>query len=87
VKLLLSFRDEISGNGNRCYVYANITTDGEKKIRLDDGTDLDLVSWICLGYKLVRATEPEQELICEMLIDRFGADRVLRRDAAVGVEK
>jgi hypothetical protein len=67
--MILSYCNDILGDGKRHRVKAEITTDhpashyGQPVIVLEDGDALDLPSWTLCQYSIVRATKRERELL------------------------
>lgn len=70
--MLLRYRDL---DGKVHNTKAKITTDhpassyGQPVIVLPDGSALDLISWIGLGYEVVRATAKEREQLERIFSD------------------
>lgn len=66
--MLLSYCDKLPGRP-RVRIKARITTEhsgssyGRPVIVLPDGGILDKMSWICLGYRVERATVRERKLL------------------------
>lgn len=63
--MILSYSDEIFGDGKRHRVKAVVTTDhpassyGQPVIVLEDGGALDLTSWVFCQWRIERATKRE----------------------------
>gem|GEM_PF-1012310 len=71
-KMILSYCNQLSGDGKRKRVNACITTDhsassyGQPVIVLEDGEALDLTSWVFCKYQVVSASEKEREMLARM---------------------
>lgn len=65
--MILEYTD--FGSGKPIKVKAKVTTShpassyGKPVIVLEDGGALDLFSWCCLGYRIIKATAREQSLL------------------------
>jgi hypothetical protein len=70
--MILSYCNDILGDGKRHRVKAEITTDhpashyGQPVIVLEDGGALDLTSWVLCQYKVVKATKKEKEQLARI---------------------
>jgi len=65
--MILSYCNDILGDGRRDRVRAEVTTNhpassyGQPVIVLEDGGALDLASWVLCQYKVEDATEEERQ--------------------------
>jgi hypothetical protein len=70
--MILSYQDIFEPKAKRTRIKAEITTDhpassyGQPVIVLEDGGALDLVSWVAMGYQVVKATKTELQKLAEM---------------------
>lgn len=68
--MILSYHD--LGKKKQHRIKAEITTEhsassyGQPVIVLEDGGALDLMSWVGLGYQVVKASEKEKEALAKM---------------------
>lgn len=64
--MILSYQDIFQQDAKRTRIKATITTEhsassyGQPVIVLDDGGALDLMSWVAMGYQIVKATATER---------------------------
>lgn len=69
--MILEYQDIFEGNEKQ-RVEAEVTTEhsassyGQPVIVLDDGNAIDFVSWVMLGYRVVKATKEEREVLRHM---------------------
>ena len=65
--MILSYHELLGSESKRKKIKAEITTEhsqshyGQPVIVLPDGGALDLMSWVCLGYKIEKATDKERK--------------------------
>lgn len=65
--MILSYQDIFKPEAKRTRIKATITTAhpassyGQPVIVLQDGGALDLMSWVAMGYQVVKATEKERQ--------------------------
>ena len=70
--MILSYSNKIFGEKGRHRIKAEITTDhsassyGQPVIVLEDGGALDLMSWVSLDYRVVKATKKEMAELARM---------------------
>lgn len=70
--MILSYKNQLSGDGKRKEIKARITTNhsassyGQPVIVLEDGEALDLISWVFCSYQIVSATKKERELLARI---------------------
>lgn len=70
--MLLSYRDIFERSKRRHRIKAEVTTEhsassyGQPVIVLDDGGALDLMSWVAMGYQVVKATKKERSELQRM---------------------
>ena len=70
--MILSYSNKIFGEKRRHRIKAQITTEhsassyGQPVIVLEDGGSLDLMSWVSLDYRIVRANKKEMTALGKM---------------------
>lgn len=70
--MILSYSNELFGEKKRHRVKAEITTDHSSSsydqpvIVLEDGGSLDLMSWVSLDYRIVKASKKERVALANM---------------------
>lgn len=70
--MILSYSNKIFGEKKRHRIKAEITTEhssssyGQPVIVLEDGGALDLMSWVSLDYRVIRASKKEKSALAEM---------------------
>lgn len=70
--MILSYKDVFEPKSGRKRIYAEIVTEGrstsylQSGVILEDGSTLDLFSWIAMSYRVVEATPEEREALHEM---------------------
>ncbi|MBA4389968.1 MAG: hypothetical protein C0399_03420 [Syntrophus sp. (in: bacteria)] len=70
--MILSYRDLFQESKRRIRIKAEITTEhsvssyGQPLIVLPDGGPIDLLSWVSLDYRVVRANKKESEELARL---------------------